>query len=282
MLKFRHLLLTGIALLSLTPIIAKAGGAPSETYAEVGSWSIEYHPSTNRCSMMQTFDRGTTFFVNRDQGVWNFAFGNPAWSGRLQAGKRYQITAILDGLDKWTDTFEARQVNDSEIALYFNNVSTDFLLSVMRRNVVDFYVTKSGGEADRPAAQQQLRRHAEAGRVHQQSRWQWSWPAAGTSADSAVSRSFQPEEATMRKFVAILLAASALTGVAFDAEAKGPKPSRRGGLYLGPGIPHGHPAPANVLSRAELQWCVNGEASIDAADAAIATAKADLEGSKQG
>jgi hypothetical protein len=87
----------------------------------------------------------------------------------------------------------------------------------------------------------------------------------------------------MRKLIAILLAASALTGVALDAEAKGPKPARRGGgLYLGPGIPHGHSAPANVLSRAELQWCVNGEASIDAADAAIATAKADLEGSEQG
>jgi hypothetical protein len=80
----------------------------------------------------------------------------------------------------------------------------------------------------------------------------------------------------MRKLIAILLAASALAGVACDAAAKGPKPARPR-FHFGPGIIHGHPAPANVLSRPELQWCVNGQGSIEATEAALATEEANLE-----
>jgi hypothetical protein len=82
----------------------------------------------------------------------------------------------------------------------------------------------------------------------------------------------------MRKLVAILLAASALTGVALDAAAKGPKPARPR-IHLGPGITHHHgqPAPANLLSRSELQWCVDKQGPLDTADAAIATEEANLE-----
>ena len=144
MFRLRHLLLAGIALLSLTPIVATAGGSPAESYVDVGSWSISYHPDTNRCSMVQTFDRGTTFFVTRQRGVWLFAFDNPLWSERMQIGKRYQITLLLDGYDKWTDAFEARDIGGGEIGLYFNNVSTDFLLGVMRRNRVEVFVQKTG------------------------------------------------------------------------------------------------------------------------------------------
>lgn len=82
----------------------------------------------------------------------------------------------------------------------------------------------------------------------------------------------------MRKLVAILLAATALTGIAFDVAAKGPKPARPR-LHFGPGITHQHgqPAPANVLSRAELGWCVEKEGPIDIADAEMAAAEANLE-----
>jgi hypothetical protein len=148
MLKLRHLLLTGVALLALTPIVAgsavRAGDAPSETYANIGNWTITYHPSRNNCSMIQTYDQGTTFFVNRVQGVWNFAFGNPLWSSRMEEGANYKITLILDGFDKWTDSFQARPVNGHGLVLFFDNVGSDFLLSVMRRNAVGLYLTKTG------------------------------------------------------------------------------------------------------------------------------------------
>jgi hypothetical protein len=81
----------------------------------------------------------------------------------------------------------------------------------------------------------------------------------------------------MHKLIAILMAASALTGAAVDAEAKGPKPSRRS---YGPGlvVPHGHHSvPANVLSKSELQWCVNTDSTIDTNHANIVSGQANID-----
>jgi hypothetical protein len=142
-LKLRHLLLAGIAALSLTPWVAKAG-TPAKTYAEIGGWSVNYYPDSNSCSMIQTFGRGTTFYVTRRNGQYVFAFGNPVWAQRMEVGGRYKITMILDGHDRWTDVFEARRVNDTEIGLYFYDVSIDFLVSVMRRYRIELYVHSNG------------------------------------------------------------------------------------------------------------------------------------------
>jgi hypothetical protein len=146
MLKLKHLLLAGVGLLALTPVVAggPAFAGSSQTYAEVGNWNVEYNPDSNHCWMAQTFDRGTTIFLSRRQGVWTFAFGNPVWSERLEDGARYQITLILDGVDKWTDTFTARKINATEIGLYHDNVSVDFLFSMMKRYRVELRHHKSG------------------------------------------------------------------------------------------------------------------------------------------
>ena len=79
-------------------------------------------------------------------------------------------------------------------------------------------------------------------------------------------------------FTLAALAVTALIGVAGEAAAKGPKPARPR-LHFGPGLPHQHgqAAPANMLSRTELQWCVDRQGLLDTTGAAIAANQADLD-----
>src|SRR5262252_6562263 len=140
MLKLRHLFWAGLAALSLTPVVAKADRAP-EAYANVGGWMISYHPDTNNCSMYGSFQRGTTFFVNWRGGTYNFSIGDKAWTS-IEDGERYQVTFVMDGVDRWTDVMEGHVLPDGTHTLGFNNVSQEFLLSVMRRWSISIYNTK--------------------------------------------------------------------------------------------------------------------------------------------
>jgi len=132
MLKLKHLFLAGLAALSLTPIVARAG----EPYAMIGGWAIQRHEPGN-CSMFAVYERGTSMFVAYKYNQWHFALFDPSWTA-LQNGKNYTMSFVLDGVDRWSGTFQARYATNVP-GLFLDDVNERFLGSLMRRWEIDVY-----------------------------------------------------------------------------------------------------------------------------------------------
>jgi hypothetical protein len=151
--------IVAVAAMALSiPILARVGGI-SPAVAQTASasdnrivtydsndrgWEINVKRSTNECSMIRQYSKGTFFMVGyrrRLGGYW-LGMGRDDWADRIRDGATYTMNVTTDRM-RWTGVFYGG--SDGEYGTFHTDAGSgpltkDFIVDLAMSNWIDFTI----------------------------------------------------------------------------------------------------------------------------------------------